>query len=79
MKRPSLAAMKRAVDQFNGRHKLGDPLWAYRGQIGDNPIAVTLRTPAEILGGHTPVAWVDGTSGCIALTHLRPRSQSNGE
>lgn len=70
MRRPSSAAMKRAVDQFNERHQVGTPLWAYRGVIGDNPIAVTLRTPAEILGGHTPVAWVDGTSGCIALTHL---------
>lgn len=70
---PSLADRKRDVARFNARFSVGDPFWAYRGLRGVNPIAVTLRTPAELLSGHTPVAWVDGTSGCIALTHLEPR------
>ena len=71
---PTLAERQRAVEEFNGRYSPGDPFWAYRGAVGDNPIAVTLRTPAELLSGHTPVAWVDGTSGCIALTHLQVRT-----
>lgn len=74
MRPPSLAQMQEAVDAFNAVHKVGDPLWAYRGPHGENPIAVTLRAPAEILSGHTPVAWVNGATGCIALTHLKPRT-----
>ncbi len=70
---PSLAEREKAVRHFNERYSIGDPFWAYRGLIGDNPIEVTLRSKAELLSGHTPVAWVNGTSGCIALTHLRPR------
>lgn len=73
MKPPSLAERNKAVADFNRKYAIGAPLWAYRGRIGDDPIAVTLRTPAELLSGHTPVAWVHGTTGCIALTHLRPR------
>jgi hypothetical protein len=69
-----MAARRKAVADFNQRYSVGAPFWAYRSLIGENPIAVTLRTPAELLGGHTPVAWVDGTSGCIALTHLKPRA-----
>lgn len=69
---PSAAERQRQVDQFNSRHKPGDAFVAYRGPIGENPIPCTLRAPAELLGGHTPVAWLDGVSGCIALTHLSP-------
>ena len=71
---PSLRDRQRAVADFNARHKVGDPFWAYKGLKGENPIACTLRAPAELLSGHTPVAWLDGVSGCIALTHLEPRS-----
>jgi len=64
---------QQAVDEFNARYSIGAPFWAYKGLRGENPIACTLRAPAEMLGGHTPVAWLDGVSGCIALTHLEPR------
>lgn len=77
----SLRDRQRAVADFNARHKIGDAFWAYKGLKGENPIACTLRTPAELLSGHTPVAWLDGVSGCIALTHLEPRTmedQSDG-
>ena len=70
---PSLAERHCAVADFNARFAIGDAFWAYKGLRGENPIACTLRTPAELLGGHTPVAWLDGVSGCIALTHLEPR------
>ena len=70
---PSPAERARAVADFNARHAVGDAFWAYKGLRGENPIACVLRTPAELLSGHTPVAWLDGVSGCIALTHLEPR------
>lgn len=73
MNRPTPAQLQHQADAFNSKHKVGDPLWAYRGPLGENPIAVTLRTPAEVLSGHTAVAWVDGTSGCIAVSHLKAR------
>lgn len=76
---PSPASRQRAVDDFNRQHAIGAPFWAHRGVRGDNPIAVTLKAPAELLGGHTPVAWLDGTSGCIALTHLEPRTHAHTE
>ncbi|MCA0366773.1 MAG: hypothetical protein LCH57_01745 [Proteobacteria bacterium] len=78
MNRPDPAQLRRAVDAFNARHKVGDAFWAYTGLKGENPIACTLRAPAELLGGHTPVAWLDGVSGCIALTHLEPRQVEDG-
>jgi hypothetical protein len=68
---PSPAELQRQVDQFNARHKVGERFVAFKGVVGENPIDCTLRSPAELLGGHTPVAWLDGVSGCIALTHLR--------
>lgn len=76
---PSLSDRRRAVEQFNSRHAVGDPFWVFRGAIGDNPVSVTLRSPAELLSGHTPVAWFDGTSGCIALTHVKVRTPVHNE
>lgn len=73
MTAPTLKQRQAVVDAFNARHKVGDAFWACTGPKGENPVACTLRTPAELLGGHTPVAWVDGVSGCVALTHLEPR------
>lgn len=76
---PSLADRQRAVDDFNRRHAIGDPLWACTGPIGENPRPVTLRSAAELLSGHTPVAWVNGVSGCVALTHLTPRDPDESD
>lgn len=73
---PSLAEHTRSVETFNARFAIGTPFWAYKGLRGENPIAATLRAPAELLGGHTPVAWLNGVSGCIALTHLDPRTEA---
>lgn len=28
------------------------------------------RSEAQLLGGHTAVVWVEGHSGCIALSHV---------
>ncbi len=78
-KPPSLADRQRAVDQFNARHSVGDAFWAYKGLVGENPVPCILRAPAELLSGHTPVAWLDGVSGCIALTHLKVREVEEAE
>lgn len=69
---PSLDERQCAVETFNARHAIGAQFMAYKGVRGESPITATLRAPAQLLGGHTPVAWLDGISGCIALTHLDP-------
>lgn len=65
-----MTAPERIADEFNEAHPLGTPVryWPLTRQ-GDGKTAVT-RTPAQVLGGHTPVVWVTGESSCIALTHV---------
>lgn len=64
------AQMQAACDRFNARHPVGDEIVVYSGPIGENPKRVAVRYPAEIMGGHTPVVYVTGGAGCIALTHV---------
>ncbi|MFD4596808.1 hypothetical protein ACFWPQ_02120 [Streptomyces sp. NPDC058464] len=61
--------------EFNARFDIGIPVFAYPGaRREDIPSARRLvtrtRSEATRLGGHTDVVWVDGHSGCIALTHI---------
>jgi hypothetical protein len=63
------------ADDFNSRHPVGTPVFAYPGaRPEDYPQATRLvtktRSRASVLGGHTDVVWVDGHSACIALTHV---------
>lgn len=75
---PSAADRQRVVDEFNARHAVGDEFVVYRGARGIDPIAATLKAPAELSSGHAPVAWFEGVSGCIALTHADPKPKSEG-
>ena len=72
MKRPSPRAMQAACDTFNAEHPVGSEVMFWTGLIGENGQIGTVRAPAEILSGHTPVAWIDGARGCVALSHVRP-------
>ncbi|MGW4493840.1 hypothetical protein [Streptomyces sp. NPDC004376] len=61
--------------EFNRRYPVGTPVVAYPGcRPEDDPtderIVTTTRSSATVLGGHTPVVWVNGHSACIALTHV---------
>ncbi|MGW1059330.1 hypothetical protein [Micromonospora rubida] len=59
---------------FNDASPIGTPVRYWRGaRDGDGRTART-RTAAQLLGGHTAVVWLDGVSGCIALTHVQPIS-----
>lgn len=33
------------------------------------------RSSGDLLGGHTPVVWIEGVRGPIALTHVLPASE----
>jgi hypothetical protein len=36
---------------------------------GEGKVSFT-RTKANVLGDHTAVLWVEGESGCVALSHV---------
>lgn len=64
-------AMQRQVDSFNAAHKVGDTVRVWTGQREGEPKERTIREPgAVILSGHTPVVYVAGGGGCVALTHV---------
>jgi hypothetical protein len=59
-----------AVETFNRTTPIGSPVRYWTGaRVGGGRVSVT-RSEAQILSGHTPVVWVEGHSGCIALTHV---------
>lgn len=72
------------VEAWNHEHPVGSKVVVYRdnGEV----LETTVRFEAQLLGGHSPVAWVHGISGCydIGLDHeLRwigsQRSRAYGE
>jgi hypothetical protein len=69
VKRPSPAQLKKACVAFNLRHQVGDEITVYTGRVGENPKVGKIMFPAEVLSGHTPVVWVEGVRGCVALSH----------
>lgn len=69
-RRPSQVEMQNAVDAFNAKHSVGDTITVFTGLIGENPTEVQIRYPAEIMGGHTPMAYITGGRGSVALTHV---------
>lgn len=61
---------RRAVERFNETTPAGSPVLYWPGaRIGEGRPSTT-RSRAQLLSGHTPVVWVEGHSGCIALTHI---------
>lgn len=56
------------VEAFNIEHPVGSPVTVHmdRGGILDT----TVRYPAQVLSGHTPVVWLNGISGCYALSSV---------
>lgn len=71
MNRPGNAAHQ--VAMFNKAFKVGDPV-DYSAVVGDAPKRFTTRTEAEVLNGHTAVVWLNGKSGCVAVSHCFPPS-----
>lgn len=63
------------VRNFNARYLVGTPVRYWPGaREGDGRKSVT-RTPAWLVGGHTPCVSVDGYPGGIALTHVKPTAR----
>lgn len=69
MKRPN---PNHEVAMFNKAFKVGDRV-RYQSYKPDGPITeYVTRTPAEVLSGHTAVVWLEGKSGCVAVSHCLP-------
>lgn len=54
-----------AVDVFNEICRPGDPVIVKKDN--GEMFETTLKYPAQILSGHSPVAWANGISGCYLL------------
>lgn len=68
----SAAAMQAMCERFNAEHPIGSEIKVWTGPREGAPAPRIVRDPgACILGGHTPVVYVSGGGGCIALTHVQ--------
>lgn len=64
---------KARVELFNGAYPVGTEVNYWRGLMEGVPSGSgKTKTPAQLLSGHTAVVWIEGCSGCISLTHVRP-------
>ena len=60
------------ANTFNAAVKVGQRV-RYQSIKGEGPsIEYKTRTPAEVLSGHTAVVWLEGKSGCVAVSHCTP-------
>lgn len=71
MRRPNLAKLQKAVDDWNQSIKVGDEIEYY--PLTDEPTCTRHKTRSEaiVLSGHTAVVWLEGRSGCVALDHCK--------
>ena len=73
----STLSPEKAAAKWNQRFPVGTRVhyWSVlpdaRGRGGKAKYTVT-RSEAYVLSGHTAVVFVEGVSGCVALSHLDP-------
>lgn len=60
---------KLIVENFNLKYPVGTAVRYYCGVKGVDAREGVISAPADLLGGHTPVVFVEGV-GAIALTHV---------
>lgn len=69
MHKPNLKPMEEACRRFNEKFKVGDEVKYWSGPREGAPKSGLLRFGAQIMGGHTAVAYISGI-GSVALTHI---------
>lgn len=62
-------------DAFNAKYAVGTEVryWPMARE-GEGRGPVKTRTTAQVLSGHTAVVWLEGVSGCMAISHIQPVS-----
>lgn len=63
-KRPNQRKLQQLVDDFNRLFPVGTEVMLRKDT---ERVRTTVTHPAEILGGHSAVAWFDGVRGCYAI------------
>ena len=69
-KEQTMNAKEQIVEDWNNAHEPGTAV-TWKDDSGEIHNAKT-RSYAEVLGGHTPVIWLTGMSGCYALERVIP-------
>lgn len=64
----SAEVMQSKCDAFNKRNPVGTSVTVVK-DLGDQ-IETTVKYPAQILSGHTPVVWLEDISGCYLLDRV---------
>lgn len=62
------------IDRFNLVNPVGTTV-DVRKDMGE-VVRTKITGAADLLGGHTPVEWLDGISGCYDLSRVTPVSKS---
>ncbi len=72
-----MESLQSTVDRFNARYPVGTRVRCWKGAGGRHKPSSLTRTVtrASVLSGHTAVVWVEGETGCIALTDVAPIRQ----
>jgi len=73
-KRKTLEDMQQGVDAFNEICRPGDKVIVKLDNGED--FRTTVRYPAEVLSGHTPVVWLNGIRGCYILSRVTVASKT---
>lgn len=68
-------------DEFNAKYPVGTAVEAFPGFISAATSKKVSKTssPATLLGGHTPVVWLECGGGAISLTHVYPLEVKDGQ
>ena len=62
--------LKSKCELFNKLHPVKSAVF-YIDDLGE-PIATTVKHPAEVLGNHTAVVWLEGVRGAYSLNRIIP-------
>jgi hypothetical protein len=68
----STVSPAKLVAKWNQSFPIGQLVRYWTGLRDGIGIISHTRSKAEVLGGHTAVVWIDGCSGCVALSHIEP-------
>jgi len=63
------------VENWNLKHPVGTKVTVTKddGTVIDSETT----SEAQVLGGHTPVIWLEGIRGCYALDRVRAKADAN--
>lgn len=68
----STVTQQKLVANFNATFPVGTKVRYWTGVREGLGKESTTRSDAKLIGGHAAVIWLDGVSGCVALSHVEP-------